>query len=107
MTISQKHSYYVSHKITKLNLSRYAVNHNGVYYKIIELQKLVYKLIDFFKENSSSKRSEEIFGYSRLKEDLNLDNLDFVELVMKLEDEYVIKIQDEEANKLKTIEDRL
>ena len=71
----------------------------------MEPQALVYELIEFFKGNSSSGRSEEICGDSRLKEDLNLDSLDYVELVMKLEDEYLIKIQDEEANKLKTIED--
>ena len=40
-----------------------------------------------------------------LNYDNDLDSLDFVELVMKLEDEYVIKIPDEEANKLETISD--
>lgn len=67
-------------------------------------KELVCKLIEFFKENSPSE-CQEICGNSRLKEDLNLDSLDFVELVMKLEDEYVIKIEDEEVNKLQTIED--
>jgi acyl carrier protein len=71
----------------------------------MELQDLVQKLIDFFKENSSNKKSADLTGSSRLKEDLDLDSLDFVELVMKLEDEYEIKIADDDANKLQTIED--
>ncbi len=42
---------------------------------------------------------------SRLLEDLNADSLDFVELLMTLEDEYGVVISDEDAKNLKTIED--
>ncbi len=42
---------------------------------------------------------------SRLLEDLNADSLDFVELLMTLEDEFGITISDEDAKNLKTIDD--
>jgi len=40
---------------------------------------------------------------SRFKEDLEADSLDLVELVMELEDNYGIRIPDEEAAKILTI----
>ena len=40
---------------------------------------------------------------SRFKEDLEADSLDLVELVMELEDNYGIRIQEDEAEKIKTI----
>lgn len=71
----------------------------------MDLQTLEQKLVSFFKDNSSNKKCIEITPSSDLKKDLDLDSLDFVELVMKLEDEHGIKIPDEEANKLETISD--
>ncbi|CCV64677.1 Acyl carrier protein [Alteracholeplasma palmae J233] len=44
---------------------------------------------------------------TRLQEDLNVDSLDVVELVMKLEEEFNIEVTDEQAASLKTIEDIL
>lgn len=38
-------------------------------------------------------------------DDLGLDSLDFVELVMSLEDEFKVKISDEEVMNVKTIQD--
>lgn len=38
-------------------------------------------------------------------EDLNADSLDVVEMVMALEEEFDIDIPDEEAEKIKTVED--
>jgi acyl carrier protein len=38
-------------------------------------------------------------------EDLGADSLDIVELVMKMEEEFGIEIPDEEAEKIKTVND--
>lgn len=42
---------------------------------------------------------------SRLREDLNIDSLDVVELVMKLEEEFNIEVSDEDAANLLSIKD--
>jgi acyl carrier protein len=42
---------------------------------------------------------------TRLREDLNVDSLDAVELIMELEDTFNVKISDDEAQNLKTIGD--
>lgn len=47
---------------------------------------------------------EEIKDDSRFVEDLNADSLDVVELIMALEDKFKISIPDEEAEKIKTVE---
>ena len=46
----------------------------------------------------------EIRENSRFKEDLEADSLDLVELVMELEDGYGIRIAEDEAERIKTIE---
>ncbi len=38
-------------------------------------------------------------------DDLNLDSLDTVELMMKMEDEFGIEIPEEQAEKLRTVQD--
>jgi acyl carrier protein len=38
-------------------------------------------------------------------DDLNLDSLDIVELMMKMEDEFGVEIPEEQAEKLKTVGD--
>lgn len=40
---------------------------------------------------------------TRLREDLDADSLDLYELVMELEDQYGIKVSEEEAAKIKTV----
>ena len=40
-----------------------------------------------------------------LKEDLDADSLDFVELVMSLEDEFDVKIGEDDTAKIQTIQD--
>jgi acyl carrier protein len=46
---------------------------------------------------------ERIQENTRFKEDLEADSLDLVELVMELEDNYGIRIPDEEAVKILTV----
>jgi acyl carrier protein len=48
---------------------------------------------------------EKVSASTRLREDLNIDSLDSVSLIMELEDLFNIKIQDDEAQNLKTIGD--
>ncbi len=42
---------------------------------------------------------------SDFREDLGADSLDFVEVVMKIEEGFEIKIEDAEGEKLKTVKD--
>jgi acyl carrier protein len=48
---------------------------------------------------------EKVNLQTRLREDLNVDSLDAVELIMELEDTFKVKIADDEAQTLKTIGD--
>lgn len=40
-------------------------------------------------------------------EDLNADSLDLVELIMSLEEEFGVKISDEDAAKIQTVQDAM
>ena len=51
------------------------------------------------------KIDKEITPESRITEDLGADSLETVELVMALEEELNIEIPDEDAEKMKTIDD--
>lgn len=42
---------------------------------------------------------------TRFREDLDADSLDLYELVMELEDQYGIKVSEEEAARIKTVAD--
>ena len=50
-------------------------------------------------------KESEVKPEARLVEDLGADSLDSVELTMALEEEFVIKIPDEDAEKTKTVQD--
>jgi acyl carrier protein len=47
----------------------------------------------------------EVTNTASLIDDLGADSLDVVELVMKMEEEFGIEIPDEEAEKIKTVND--
>lgn len=49
-------------------------------------------------------REEEVSNEASFVEDLGADSLDTVELVMALEEEFGIEIQDEQAEKITTIQ---
>jgi acyl carrier protein len=45
----------------------------------------------------------EITDEASFQEDLNADSLDLVELIMELEDQFGIKISDDDAQKIQTV----
>ena len=45
----------------------------------------------------------EITDEASFQDDLNADSLDLVELIMELEDQFGIKISDEDAQKIQTV----
>jgi acyl carrier protein len=48
---------------------------------------------------------DEVTHDASFVEDLGADSLDIVELVMALEEEYELEISDEDAEKIKTVQD--
>lgn len=59
------------------------------------------KVIEILKDSSIK---EPILLTDNLKEDLGFDELEEVEIVMRLEEEFGIEIPDEDAEKLLTVE---
>ncbi len=50
---------------------------------------------------------EEVVPEASFIEDLNADSLDLVELIMTLEEEFNIKISDEDAENIRTVQDAI
>ena len=55
----------------------------------------------------SGVEEKEITPKSNFTKDLGMDSLDLVEVVMSLEQEFKLEIDDESAEKLKTVQDAL
>jgi acyl carrier protein len=68
-----------------------------------DVQVKVKKII----EEKLSVNADQITNEARFAEDLKADSLDTVELVMALEDEFGLDIPDEEADKIKTVQDAI
>ena len=54
-----------------------------------------------------SVSEEEVTPDASFIDDLNADSLDLVELIMAIEEEFNVKISDEEADKIKTVRDAM
>ena len=65
------------------------------------MKEKVIKLVSDATKVEASKISAE----TNFVEDLNLDSLDIVELMMKMEDDFGIEIPEEDAEGLKTVKD--
>jgi acyl carrier protein len=68
-----------------------------------EVEGKVKKII----EEKLSVNADQITNDAKFAEDLKADSLDTVELVMALEDEFGLDIPDEEAEKIKTVQDAI
>lgn len=62
------------------------------------------KVIQLVSEATKTDASK-ISGNTSFIDDLNLDSLDIVELMMKMEDEFGIEIPEEDAEGLKCVKD--
>ena len=58
-------------------------------------------------EEKLSVNADQITNEAKFAEDLKADSLDTVELVMALEDEFSLDIPDDEADKIKTVQDAI
>ena len=63
------------------------------------------KIRDIIADQLGIDNVDELTLETSLKEDLDADSLDAVEVIMALEDEFGIDIPDEEAENMKTIGD--
>jgi acyl carrier protein len=68
-----------------------------------EVEAKVKKII----EEKLSVNADQITNDAKFAEDLKADSLDTVELVMALEDEFDLDIPDEEAEKIKTVQNAI
>ena len=66
----------------------------------MEIQEKVIKLVS----EATKTDVGQISGSTSFIDDLNLDSLDMVELMMKMEDEFDIEIPENDTEDLKTIE---
>ncbi len=64
------------------------------------------KMIDII-ANQLSVAKEKVVPKASFVDDLGADSLDLVELVMAMEEEFNIEIEDEEAEKMQTVQDTI
>jgi len=69
-------------------------------------EELVQKVKDVIVESLGVQKSEVVPAASFI-DDLNADSLDIVELVMTIEKEFDVEIPDDEAEKIRTVQDAI
>ena len=69
-------------------------------------EELVQKVKDIIAESLGVKKTEVVAAASFI-DDLNADSLDIVELVMTIEKEFDIEIPDDQAEKIRTVQDAI
>jgi acyl carrier protein len=69
-------------------------------------EELVQKVKDIIAESLGVKKVEVVPAASFI-DDLNADSLDIVELVMTIEKEFDIEIPDDQAEKIRTVQDAI
>ena len=69
-------------------------------------KELAEKVMDMIAEELGVER-DEVKPEATFIEDLGADSLDVVELIMKMEEEFGISIPDEDAEKIKTVQDAI
>ena len=69
-------------------------------------EEVTEKVRDIIAEGLDVKRSEVVPSASFI-DDLNADSLDIVELVMGIEQDFSIEIPDDEAEKIRTVQDAI
>ena len=67
----------------------------------LELQDKIIKLVS----DATKVEKSNINGDTSFVDDLNLDSLDMVEVMMKMEDAFGVEIPEDDTEKLKTIKD--
>ena len=67
----------------------------------MEIQEKVIKIVS----EATKMDANNITSDTNFIDDLNLDSLDMVEMMMKMEDEFGIEIPEDETENLKTIND--
>lgn len=68
--------------------------------------EMVQKVKDIIAESLGVKKTEVVPAASFI-DDLNADSLDIVELVMTIEKEFDIEIPDDQAEKIRTVQDAI